>query len=162
MGFFSRLFPPRADGKPISDEWTSLPEDNASELVLLGDEAATLVLQLDIDDAIAHHQAWSQRLQDVLEAAHDQAMLPPDLARDDTCCNLGQWLYGAGRAPLEGYPAYHMLVRRHRYFHAQAADMVALVQAGDLARAAQVHKVCRHASSQITLLLHELQRGLGC
>ncbi len=160
MGFFSRLFPPRADGKSISDEWTVLPEDNASELVLFGDDAATLMLQLDIDDAIASHQAWSQRLQDVLEGTPDAAMQPA-MAHDDTCCHLGQWLHGAGRAPLEHYPAYHMLVRRHRYFHAQAAEMVALVQAGDLAQAAQVHKACRHAGSQITLLLHELQRGLG-
>ena len=97
MGFFSRLFPPRADGKPISDEWTVLPEDNASELVLFGDDAATLMLQLDIDDAIASHQAWSQRLQDVLEGTPDAAMQPA-MAHDDTCCHLGQWLHGAGRA----------------------------------------------------------------
>ena len=160
MGFFSRLFQPRADGKPVSDDWTALPEDNASELVLFGDDATTLMLQLDIDDAIASHQAWSQRLQDVLDGVHDEAM-QPDRVRDDTCCNLGQWLQGAGRASLEHYPAYHMLARRHRYFHAQAADMVALVQAGDLAQATQVHKACRHAGSQITLLLRELQRGLG-
>ena len=25
MGFFSRLFPPRSDGTPVSDDWSSLP-----------------------------------------------------------------------------------------------------------------------------------------
>ena len=34
MGFFSRLFQPRADGLQAPSDWTRLPDSNASELVL--------------------------------------------------------------------------------------------------------------------------------
>ncbi len=59
MGFFSRLFQPRADGRPVSDDWTSLPNDSqASELVLLDEEAAKLMAEVDIDAAIAGQERW--------------------------------------------------------------------------------------------------------
>ena len=161
MGLFSRWFRPRADGAPAPDDWMEA-EDNASELVLLGDEAATLMVQLDLDAAVANHQLWSQRLQAVLEGADaSDAQMQPALLRDDTCCALGQWMQSTGNEQLKRYPTYHLLVRRHRYLHAQAADMATLVQAGDLGQAAQVHKVCCHAAGQVTLLLRELQRSLG-
>ena len=59
MGFFSRLFQPRTDGRPVQDDWTSLPQDSrASELVLLSDEAARLLAEVDIDAAIAGQARW--------------------------------------------------------------------------------------------------------
>ena len=43
MGFFSRLFQPRADGLAAPEDWTSLPASEASALVLYDEEASRLL-----------------------------------------------------------------------------------------------------------------------
>ncbi|GKT23658.1 hypothetical protein [Acidovorax sp. SUPP3334] len=74
MGFFSRLFTPRGDGKAVDDDWTSLPDSNASELVVMGDEAAKLLAEIDIDAAIASHERWLPWRAQVLEGARDERL----------------------------------------------------------------------------------------
>lgn len=159
MGFFSRLFQPRPDGTPAGDDWTSLPDSNASELVLFGDEAAKLLAEIDIDAAIASHERWIPWLYQALQGVQDE-QLQPDVICNDDCSELGQWLHAGGRRALGHLPAFDMLVRRNRFFHQQAADMLRLRAAGDLRQAEQAFKRCRHASGQVVLLLKELKRGL--
>lgn len=162
MGFFSRLFQPRTDGRPVRDDWTSLPEDSqASELVLLGDEAAKLMAEVDIDAAIAGQERWMPWLEQVLLHGVRDARLRPEAIRDDTRSELGQWLHGPGRIALGHLPAFDMMARRHRYFHQQAADVVQYAEAGDERQAQQAYKRCRHASRQVVMLLQELKRGLA-
>ncbi|GKS98791.1 CZB domain-containing protein [Acidovorax sp. SUPP3434] len=160
MGFFSRLFTPRADGRAVEDDWTSLPDSNASELVVMGEEAAKLLAEIDIDAAIASHERWLPWLGQVLQGARDER-LRPEVIQDDGCSELGQWLQGAGRIALGHFPAFDMMARRHRHFHQQAADLVRHAEAGDMALAQQAFKGCQHASKQVVLLLKELKRGLG-
>lgn len=160
MGFFSRLFQPRPDGQPVADDWTSLPDSQASELVVMGDEAAKLLAEFDIDTAIASHERWVPWLSQVLQGARDE-QLRPEIIRDDSCSELGQWLHGNGRIALGHFPAYDMLLRRHRYFHQQAAMMILHAEAGESQLAEQAFKGCQHASRQVVLLLKELKRGLG-
>ncbi len=160
MGFFSRLFQPRPDGTPVADDWTSLPGDQASELVLHGDQAAKLLAEIDIDAAIASHERWVPWLYRALQGQPDEQLRPEVICKDD-CSELGQWLHGSGQRALGHFPAFDMLVRRNRYFHQQAAAMLTLLAAGDLRQAEQAFKSCRHASSQVVLLLKELKRGLG-
>ncbi|HQQ72008.1 MAG TPA: CZB domain-containing protein [Alicycliphilus sp.] len=159
MGFFSRLFQPRADGAQVPDDWSRLPDTDASELVLFDDEANKLMAQFDIDAAIATHERWLPWLGQVLEGARDER-LRPDVVADDTCSELGQWLHGSGRTALGHYPAFDMLLRRHRYFHQQAAALITCAEAGDGQQAQQAYKACQHASRQVVLLLRELQKGL--
>jgi hypothetical protein len=159
MGFFSRLFKPRPDGLPISDDWSSLPDSQASELVVVGDEAARVLAEFDIDAAIVGHERWLPWLAQVLQGARDER-LTPEVIRDDTRSELGMWLYGNGRLALGHFPAYDMLVRRHRFFHQQAAMLVAHAEGGDGSLAEQTYKSCEHASRQVVLLLRELKRGL--
>ena len=123
MGFFSRLFQPRADGQPVTDDWTSLPDSQASELVLMDEEAVRLMAEFDIDSAIASHERWLPWLSQALQGAHDER-LRPEVVRDDSCSELGQWLHGNGRIALGHFPAFDMLMRRNRYFHQQAAMML--------------------------------------
>ncbi|GAD23547.1 CZB domain-containing protein [Acidovorax sp. MR-S7] len=159
MGFFSRLFQPRADGAPPPEDWTSLPEGQASELVLFDEEAHRLVAQFDIDAAIVTHERWLPWLGEVLRGARDER-LRPEVVAEDTCSELGQWLHGSGRAALGHFPAFDMLMRRHRYFHQQAAALIAHAEAGENPQAEQAFKSCQHAPRQVVLLLKELQRGL--
>ncbi len=160
MGFFSRLFQPRADGLPVEEDWTSLPDSQASELVVMGEEAEKLLAEFDIDAAIASHERWLPWLAQALQGVRDE-QLRPEIIRDDSCSELGQWLHGNGRLALGHFPAYEMLLRRHRYFHQQAAMMVLHAEAGEGPLAEQAFKGCQHASRQIVLLLKELKRGLG-
>lgn len=160
MGFFSRLFPARADGRPAQEDWTSLPTGDASELVLPGMDAAQLLTELDIDQAIASHERWVPWLEQALHGVPDAQLQPELICRDD-CSELGQWLHGSGQQALGHIPAFDMLVRRNRFFHTQAAEMLTLRAAGDLRQAEQAFKSCRHASTQVVLLLKELRRGLA-
>lgn len=159
MGFFSRLFQPRADGEQAPDDWSRLPDSDASELVLFDDEASKLMAQFDVDAAIATHERWLPWLGEVLEGARDEH-LRPEVVADDTCSELGQWLYGSGRTALGHYPAFDMLLRRHRYFHQQAGALIGYAEAGDAVQAQQAYKSCQHASRQVVLLLKELQKSL--
>lgn len=159
MGFFDRLFKPRGDGLPAPSDGSHLPDDDASELVLLDDEAGRLMAQFDIDAAIAAHERWLPWLARVLAGERD-ARLRPALVADDSCSELGRWLHGDGRAALGHYPAFDMLLRCHRYFHEQAAQLISHAEAGDGRLAEQGYKACQHASRQVVLLLRELQRGL--
>ena len=159
MGFFSRLFQPRADGLQAPSDWTRLPDTDASELVLFDDEANRLMAQFDIDAAIATHERWLPWLATVLQGARDER-LRPEVVADDTCSELGQWLHGSGRIALGHFPAFDMLLRRHRYFHEQAAALITHAEAGESVAAERAHKACQHASRQVVLLLRELQRGL--
>ncbi len=161
MGFFSRLFPPRADGRPVPDDWTSLPDSQASELVLMGDEAAKLLAEIDIDAAIAVQERWVPWLEQVLLHGARDERLRPEAIRDDTRSELGQWLRGPGRIALGHFPAFDMMARRHRYFHQQAADVVLHAEAGDERQARQAFKSGCHASRQVVMLLQELKRGLA-
>ena len=135
--------------------------DNGSELVLDAEYAATLMTEIDIDAAIASHERWRLQLQDMVNGRSDEVMRPERICQDDRC-DLGRWLYGTGRVRLGHYPAFDMLVARHKYFHQQAADVVTAFQSGDQPKAAQLlNGSCRHASNQVLLLLKELKRGLG-
>ena len=160
MGFFSRMFKIREQDSS-SPETTWAYEDNASELILDPEYAATLMTEFDIDAAIASHEEWKLRLEKLL-AGQSEENLDPEQVRQYEHCPLDQWLQGEGRDRLGHYPAFEMLVQRHAYFHGQAASVVALSQAGELEKAHQVFKGgYRHASNQVTLLLKELKRSLG-
>lgn len=160
MGFFSRLFQPRADGLPPSSDWNSLPDSNAaSELVLFDDEANRLMASFDIEAAIVTHERWLPWLGQALQGVRDER-LRPEVIVDDACSELGRWLHGSGRVALGHFPAFDMLMRRHQYFHEQAAALVTHAEAGEMQLAEQAYKRCQHASRQVVLLLRELQRGL--
>ncbi len=160
MGFFSRLFKFR-EQDPDSHETTWAYEDNASELVLDPEYAATLMTEFDIDAAILSHEDLQLRLQRLVEGRADEVLDPVAVGQHEACA-LGQWLCGAGRETLGKYPAFDMLVARHKYFHLQAAQMAQLHHSGEYEKALQLyHGGYRHASNQVTLLLKELRRGLG-
>ena len=160
MGFFSRLFQPRADGLRAPSDWTSLPDTTASELVLFDEEADRLLASFDIDAAIVTHERWLPWLEQALHGVRDER-LRPEVIVDDRCSELGQWLHGKGREALGHFPAFDMLMRRHLYFHQQAAAFLTHAEAGEGPQAGQAYKRCQHASRQVVLLLKELRRGLA-
>lgn len=160
MGFFSKMFKLR-EQDPDSQETTWAFEDNPSQLVLDGKYANKLAIEFDIDAAINGHEVWKDRLRQQLSGEIDVPINLEEL-RNPAACPLGQWLVGEGQQTLGNFPAFQILVARHAYFHAQAAEVVELSQAGEYDRALRVfHGGYRHASNQVVLLLKQLKRSLG-
>ena len=162
MGFFSRIFGMDKQDK-TKEGLSRLPADTTemSELGLDAKTAAAVLGEIDIDTAIAAHENWKLRLQNYLDGKSSETLQPEVVCLDDRC-DLGKWLHGPGGQRLGKYPAFSMLVARHKYFHLQASTVVALAQGGDKDKATQtLDSSYRHASSQVVLLLKELKRGLG-
>ncbi len=150
MGFFNKLFQsdntaPAADARPT------------------GPDAATaraVLAELDIDQAVLAHDGWKARLEAMIKSNSADTHDPELVCRDDHC-DLGRWLNGLGQMRLGHYPAFSVLVARHRHFHQEAAAVLTLAQAGEREKAEQrLRSGYRHASNQVVLLLKELKRGL--
>lgn len=157
MGFFSKLF--NWDDKSTA---SALPSKlDASEIGLSAKEASAVLAELDIDTAIANHENWKARLMKHIKGESAEALDPEVICQDDRC-DLGKWLHGPGGHKLGKYPAFSVLVARHKYFHIQASTVVAQVQSGE-SEAAQktLDTSFKHGSTQVVLLLKELKRGLG-
>jgi hypothetical protein len=159
MGFFSRLFgkgSAATDQKPANESAGS-----ASQMGLDAKSANAILSEIDIDTAIAAHENWKLRLQNYLNG-NSTENLQADIVCLDDRCDLGKWLHGPGGQRLGKYPAFAVLVARHKYFHLQASTVVALAQANDKEQATKaLEGSYRHASIQVVLLLKELKRGLG-
>ncbi len=157
MGFFSRLF--RWDENAPAARQPA--EAAASERGLDAATAKAVLAELDIDTAIAAHEHWSARLNAVIKGTSTEQLHPDVVCLDDRC-DLGKWLHGPGRARLGSYPAFSVLVARHKHFHMEASAVLSLAQSGDQPRAEQkLQSGYRHASNQVVLLLKELKRSLG-
>jgi hypothetical protein len=156
MGFFSRLFGMDDEGKDKKSD-----AGKGSMLELDAKSAAAVLAEIDIDTAIAAHENWKLRLQNYLNGNSTENLQPDVVCLDDRC-DLGKWLHGPGGQRLGKYPAFSVLVARHKYFHVQASTVVAIAQANDKEQATKVLEGSyRHASNQVALLLKELKRGLG-
>jgi Chemoreceptor zinc-binding domain len=154
MGFFSRLF--NLDDKNSGNK----QEAKDSELTIDAKTAAAVLAEIDIDTAIAAHENWKLRLRNYLDGKSTEQLSPDVVCLDDRC-DLGKWLHGPGGQRLGKYPAFTMLIARHKYFHVQASTVVALTQAGEKAKAEETLKTnYEHGSTQTVLLLKELKRAL--
>ena len=159
MGFFSKLF--GKDGASDEKRPSQLASGHASEMGLDARSAAAILAEIDIDTAIAAHENWKLRLQNYLNGNSTETLQPELVCLDDRC-ELGKWLHGPGGQRLGKYPAFSVLVARHKYFHVQASTVVALAHADDKVKATQtLEGSYRHASNQVVLLLKDLKRGLG-
>lgn len=162
MGFFSRLFLDD-DGRTVhADAFVhQVAHAEAADSGIDAKTAETVLAELDIDMALAAHENWKVRLQSSLHGHSTEDLRPDYICRDDQC-ELGKWLYGTGLQRLGKYPAFSILLARHKYFHMQASTVAALMQDGDKDKAEQVMgSTYRHASTQLELMLKELRRSLG-
>lgn len=158
MGFFSRLFRWDDNAATPGNQPSTATH---SEMGLDASTAKAVLAELDIDTAIAAHENWSTRLLAVIQGKSTEQLKPEVICLDDRC-DLGKWLHGPGRERLGKYPAFSVLVARHKHFHMEASTVLSLAQSGEQAKAEQkLGSGYRHASNQVVLLLKELKRGLG-
>jgi len=157
-GFFSRFF--NADqldtGMSIPPSLTGPSTESGLDIRAM--EAA--LTEIDLDTAIASHENWKLRLQNVLDGKSSE-ILQPEVICLDNCCDLGQWLHGPGGQRLGHHPEFQVLIARHKYFHMQAELVATQANNGDIDKALHTfHSSYRQASSQIILLLQQLKRNL--
>lgn len=165
MGFFSRVFgmDNASADKPRPSRKSTDPDTRhpASDMGLDARSAAAVLAEIDIDTAISAHDNWKIRLQNHLNGQSTEDLKPELVCMDDRC-DLGKWLHGPGGQRLGRYPAFSMLVARHKYFHVQASNVLALAQAQERDKAEHMLQGSyRQASNQVIFLLKELKRGLG-
>ena len=92
MGFFSRLFQPRADGLAAPEDWTSLPASEASALVLYDEEASRHLAAFDIEAAIVMHERWRARATNSCAPKRWWTTPVPSWAAG--CTAAGAWRWG--------------------------------------------------------------------
>jgi len=88
-------------------------------------------------EAINAHVRWRHRLEEYANGRSREA-LDHDTVGSDRHCALGRWIHGSGMTLYGRYPSFETLRQRHADFHFCAAQVVSLVQRGDLTEAQRV------------------------
>jgi len=81
----------------------------------------------DPDDAIRTHLDWTEAFRAAIVLG--RAVQAEEVARVDRC-DLGRWLEDQGKRAYAGHPAFEDLVAAHDAFHAEAARVAELINAG--------------------------------
>jgi hypothetical protein len=83
---------------------------------------------MDLDNAISVHVQWKSKLSAFI-ARPDNSLNADSVAKDNQC-ELGQWLYGEGRAHSK-LPEFAQLTVNHARFHKAAGNLIQKVQSGE-------------------------------
>ena len=81
---------------------------------------------MNLDNAVETHAQWKTKLRTAI-AKREQLDLAT-LSRDD-CCELGQWLYGAGETRYGKLAAHADCVHKHKVFHSEVSKVAKAVNA---------------------------------
>jgi hypothetical protein len=73
---------------------------------------------MDLDQAVQKHTEWKVKFRAAM-TRHES--LDAGTIAKDNCCELGQWLYGAGKSKWSSLPAYLGCLAKHAEFHTAAA-----------------------------------------
>ena len=87
---------------------------------------------MNFEDAVQAHVEWKSKLRGYL-AKKDKSLKPEEVANDKHC-PLGQWIYGEAKQ-YNQLAEYKSLVETHAQFHFHTAQIVDLVNTGDLKQA---------------------------
>ncbi len=87
---------------------------------------------MNFDDAIKVHVEWKSKLRAYL--AKRDGSLKPEQVTQDAQCALGKWIYTEG-VKYNNIPEYNNLKEAHAQFHVHTAQIVAMVNSGDIQKA---------------------------
>jgi hypothetical protein len=95
-----------------------------------------MTLKEQLTAGIAAHGLWKGKLRAAIDSGVSD--LHSAVIRDDHHCNFGKWLHGAYIEPKDkATKSYATCADLHRRFHLAAADIVALVEAGNKQKASE-------------------------
>jgi hypothetical protein len=87
---------------------------------------------MDLIDSVNAHTDWKIGLRGAIA---DRATLDLEVISRDDSCELGRWLHGDSTQMLSTLSTHQDCVRAHARFHVCAAEVAALINAGNYARA---------------------------
>jgi hypothetical protein len=90
--------------------------------------------ELDTLCAIEAHIRWKIRLEAYLNGTSSEK-LDPAVVEKDCECILGKWIYGVGGKCHGDHPEFLKLKDTHSTFHRCAADIVRMVDRGEISKA---------------------------
>ncbi|MBN9627879.1 MAG: chemotaxis protein [Acidovorax sp. SCN 65-28] len=105
--------------------YAPLPSQRALGAAPAGNAGAALGINLDT--AIQAHANWRAKLR---TAVTQKERLDADTVGRDDCCELGQWLHGAGSSQYGGKPSFVNLLDAHRQFHEEAGKVARMINQG--------------------------------
>ncbi|MDA3960460.1 MAG: methyl-accepting chemotaxis protein [Planctomycetota bacterium] len=112
-----------------------------------------------LDDSVAIHQAWKQRLIDTIRSG---ASIETARACDDHACDLGRWIYGIGGNAHDHRAAFKTLRDEHAAFHASIGHIANLAgQHEDKALAELECGEFRRCSETVCQSLEALKQDLS-
>ena len=93
---------------------------------------------MNIKEAIAIHMQWKMTFS--LQIALQEPLLEQQmqLIHNQNLCMLGQWLQSPDTLPIRTTAEYAEVMRQHTRFHREMAQVAALINAGDYARASEL------------------------
>ena len=121
-------------------------------------EAGVDLEQFNFDQAIDAHRQWKVKLRQAI--AHRDTLDAETIGRDD-CCQLGQWLHGAGERRFGRQALFGDLVDSHAEFHRAAGNVAKTINRGDYRQAESLIESgtpFAQASSDVTTLLSQAKR----
>nr|WP_238544115.1 CZB domain-containing protein [Acidovorax sp. KKS102] len=105
--------------------YAPLPSQRALGAAPAGNAGAALGINLDT--AIQAHANWRAKLR---TAVTQKERLDAETVGRDDCCELGQWLHGAGSSQYGGKPSFVNLLGAHRQFHEEAGKVARMINQG--------------------------------
>lgn len=90
---------------------------------------------MDFDSAIKKHAEWRMKFRTAMKM---KEKLDAATIGKDNCCELGKWLYGAGKIEFGRLPSYKNCIEAHTVFHHEAGKVAMMINDGKFAEAEQL------------------------
>lgn len=87
---------------------------------------------MDLNEAIQKHAEWKLKFRSAI--AKKEQMDAATISKDN-CCQLGQWLYGEGKAKYGTKPEFTSVIEKHKAFHVEVGKVARLINAAQYEQA---------------------------
>ncbi len=116
-------------------------------------------MSIDLENAIPAHVQWKSRLQAAIDT--NKKELDPAVICQDNKCDLGIWIYGAGKQ-YKLKSSYEVLRQKHAEFHKCAADVANKIISNDKVSAQKLlDGVFKETSLETVMAIQSLRREVG-
>jgi methyl-accepting chemotaxis protein len=116
---------------------------------------------MNLDNAIAAHVQWKTKFRVAITA---QQTLDAATIGKDNCCELGQWLHGAGRGTYGSRPEFVSLLEKHKSFHKEAGLVATAINGKKFDQASSMIEVgtpFTAASNAVGVAVNALKRAIA-
>ena len=116
---------------------------------------------MNLDEAIQKHAEWKLKFR---SAISKKEQMDAETICKDNCCQLGQWLYGEGKAKYGAKTEFTTVVERHKAFHVEAGKVARLINSKQYEQAEKElgsGTAYSQASSAVGTAIIQLKRYVG-